>query len=237
MPDPLPRVWSTPVGAGYSGPTVAGDGVYLLDRGLPNDPEQVERVVCVDRATGKEKWVHRYACEYRDVGYDFGPRSSVTVKDSKAFALGMMGHLHCLDAETGELIWAKDLSQHYKIDMPIWGLTSSPLVEDGVVILQAAAPEDGACVVGLDVANGNEIWRAFPDKASYVSPIIVEQAGKRVVVVWTGMRIAGMNAATGDDPGTSQRVLTKCNKCPRAGGGRRGKADVSFGFLRWFQVD
>ena len=26
MPDPLPRVWSAPVGAGYSGPTVAGDG-------------------------------------------------------------------------------------------------------------------------------------------------------------------------------------------------------------------
>ena len=198
MPDPLPRVWSAPVGAGYSGPTVAGDGVYLLDRGLPSDSEPVERVVCVDRATGKQKWVHRYACEYRDVGYDFGPRSSVTVKDGKAFALGMMGHLHCLDAETGELIWAKDLSQHYKIDMPIWGLTSSPLVEDGVVILQAAAPGEGACVVGLDLANGNEIWRAFPDKASYVSPIIVEQDGKRVVVVWTGMRIAGMNAATGD---------------------------------------
>lgn len=211
LPNPLPRVWTARVGAGYSGPTVAGDRVYLLDRGLPDDSEQVERIVCVDRVTGKEKWVHRYSCEYREIGYDFGPRSSVTLVDGKAFSLGMMGHVHCLDAESGKVFWAKDLSKHYKIEMPIWGLTSSPLVEDGVVIFQAAGGPEGACVVGLDIANGNEIWRAFSDKASYVSPIMIEQAGKRVLVIWTGMRIAGMNATTGD---VYWEIPTRPNKMP-----------------------
>ena len=211
LPDQLPRVWSIPVGAGYSGPTVAGDSVYLLDRGAVGDQEQVERIVCVDRATGQEKWVHRYLCEYREVGYDFGPRSSVTITEGKAYALGMMGHLHCLDAATGEVLWQHDLTQKYKVDMPIWGLTTSPLVEDGVVLVQVAAMDDGACVVGFDAETGAEKWRAFSDKASYVSPIMIDQSGKRVAVVWTGQRIAGMNAATGE---VYWEVPTKPSKMP-----------------------
>lgn len=194
---PLPRVWTAPVGAGYSGPTVAGDGVYLLDRGDPDGGEEVERIVCVDRATGEQKWVHSYPAVYRDVGYAYGPRSSVTIRDGKAWALGTMGHLHCLDADTGEVLWMRDLAEDYRIDMPIWGLAASPLVEGDTLVVQVAAPADEACVVGFDAASGEEKWRAFADKGSYVSPIVVEQAGQRVVVAWTGQRIAGLEAATG----------------------------------------
>ncbi len=211
LSDPLPRVWSTPVGAGYSGPTVAGNAVFLMDRGVPGSAEEVERVVCVDRATGESKWVHSYPAVYTDVGYAYGPRSSVTVRDGKAYALGMMGHLHCLDAGTGEVIWQKDLRQSYSIDMPIWGLTCSPLVEGSSVIVQVSAPKDGATVVAFDVESGKEIWRAFDDKGSYVSPIVIEQAGERVVVVWTGNRIAGMKAATGS---VHWELPTKPNKMP-----------------------
>ncbi|MEM9280864.1 MAG: PQQ-binding-like beta-propeller repeat protein [Verrucomicrobiota bacterium] len=211
MPSPLARVWSARVGAGYSGPTVAGNGVYVMDRGLPDDSHEVERIVCVDRATGELRWVHSYAASYREVGYGYGPRSSVTIVEGRAYALGTMGHLHCLDAATGEVIWAKALVQDYRIDMPIWGLTASPLVESGVVIVQIGAADDGACVVGFDAGTGEEKWRAFPDKASYVSPIAIEQAGKRVVVVWTGFRIAGMDATSGD---VYWELPTRPNKMP-----------------------
>lgn len=55
LPDPFPRVWSTPVGAGYSGPMVAEDSVFVIDRGEPGGTEQVERVVFLDRATGAQR--------------------------------------------------------------------------------------------------------------------------------------------------------------------------------------
>ena len=195
---PLPRRWSAPVGAGYSGPTVAGDSVFLLDRGVPGSSEEVERVLCFDRETGKPRWTHSYPCTYRDVGYAFGPRSSVTISGGKAYALGMMGHLHCLDAVSGKVVWARDLSKDYQIDMPIWGLTASPLLENGVLVVQVSAPADGAAFVGFDPENGEERWKLFSDKGSYVSPIVVEQAGQRVTVLWSGQRIAGVDAATGN---------------------------------------
>src|SRR6476646_10363579 len=56
----LPVLWRTPVGGGYSGPTVANGRVYLTDRQLaagannPQDPFQrgiikgTERVLCLD---------------------------------------------------------------------------------------------------------------------------------------------------------------------------------------------
>ncbi len=192
--DSLERVWSAPVAAGYSGPTAAGDGVFVMDR----PDEETERVVCVDRKSGKSKWIHAYESRYTDVGYGYGPRACVTIADGRAYSLGTMGHLHCLDAETGAVVWARDLRADYEVDMPIWGLTNSPLVEGDHVILQASAPADGATVVALDRNTGEEKWRAFDDKASYVAPVMIEQGGTRVLVAWTGERIAGMNAASGE---------------------------------------
>lgn len=197
LADPLPRRWSVPVGAGYSGPTVAGGSVFLMDRGPAGSDTEVERILCVDRTNGEPRWAHVYPSVYRDVGYAYGPRASVTVADGKAFALGMMGHLHCLDAESGRVLWAKDLAENYAIDMPIWGLTASPLLEGGVLIVQVSAPKDGATFVGFDPETGEEKWRQLSDKGSYVSPIVIEQAGKRVVVAWSGERIAGIEATTG----------------------------------------
>lgn len=211
LSDPLPRVWSTPVGAGYSGPTVAGNAVYLMDRGVSGSTDEIERVVCVDRATGEPKWFHTYPAVYSDVGYAYGPRSSVTVRDGKAYSLGMMGHLHCLDAETGQVVWQKSLTEGYRIDMPIWGLTCSPLVENGSVIVQVSAPADEATIAAFNVETGEEIWRLFDDKGSYVSPVLIEQVGERVVVVWTGRRIAGVDAATGV---VHWEVPTEPNKMP-----------------------
>ncbi|MDF1859437.1 MAG: PQQ-binding-like beta-propeller repeat protein [Verrucomicrobiales bacterium] len=231
MANPLPRVWSTPVGAGYSGPTVSGDSVYLMDRGAPGDATEVERIVCVDRTTGKPKWIHSYPCVYSDVGYAVGPRSSVTIRDGRAWALGMMGHLHCLDAASGQVIWAKDLAKDYKIDMPIWGLTASPLVEGGTLVAQISAGPDEACVVGLDPATGAEKWKLFSDKGSYVSPVVIDQAGKRVTIVWTGERIAGIDAATGT---LYWEVPTKPNKMPINVPGPAFNADHTKMFLSVF---
>lgn len=120
MPHPLPRVWTAEVSAGYSGPTVAGDSVYVMDRGGPGDEKSnLERVVCVNRETGDLRWVFPYEAPYTDVGYAYGPRSSVTVVDGKTYSLGVMGHLNCLDAKTGTAVWSKDLRADYNVDMPI----------------------------------------------------------------------------------------------------------------------
>jgi outer membrane protein assembly factor BamB len=231
LPDPLPRVWSAPVGAGYGGPTVAGEGVYLMDRGEPGGGEEVERVVCVDRASGTSKWVHSYSCAYRGIDYAYGPRTSVNVREGVAFALGMMGQLHALDAASGAVLWTRDLASDYRIDMPIWGLSASPLLEGGVLVVQVSAPQDGACFVGFDAKTGEERWRALADKGSYVSPEIIEQAGRRVLLAWSGQRLAGLDPAVGT---VLWEIPTPPNKMPINVPGPALNADATKIFLSVF---
>jgi hypothetical protein len=54
-----------------------------------------------------------------------------------------------------------------------------------------------ACIVALDAVTGEERWTALGDRAAYSSPIVMDQAGRRVVVCWTGDRIAGLAAESG----------------------------------------
>ena len=191
----IEHAWRAEVSNGYSGPTVADGRVYLTDRVV--EPEEVERVLCFDAATGEALWTHAYETTYRSVGYRDGPRTSVTIADGRAYAFGTMGHFRALDAVTGELLWKKDPGVDYDIPMPSFGMCAAPIVVGDKVIVQMGARE-GACIVAMDTRTGVERWRALDDRASYSAPILIEQGGQPVLVCWTGGHIAGLNPGTGE---------------------------------------
>ncbi len=194
LPGPsIPLRWRAPISSGYTGPTVAGGRVYVMDRRTA--PKEVERVLCFDWKTGRELWTHTYDCAY-EVSYAAGPRASVSIDDGRAYALGTMGHFHCYDAAGGKVLWAKDLRAEYRARVPIWGIAAAPLVDGNLVILQAGGA-GGACMVALDKKTGAEKWRALDDRPSYSAPIVIEQAGRRLLVVWTGDNVVGLDPASG----------------------------------------
>ncbi|GAB4466214.1 MAG: PQQ-like beta-propeller repeat protein [Armatimonadaceae bacterium] len=186
--------WRVPISNGYSGPTVAEGRVYITDR--VTEPKEVERVHCFDWKTGKQVWSFTYDCPYVGVSFPNGPRASVTIHDGKAYSLGSMGNLYCFDAATGKVLWNKDLNTEYKIRLPDWGIAASPLIEGENVIVFISGSND-SCVVALDRKTGAEKWKALPDRASYSSPIVINQAGKRVLICWTAERVVGMDPQTG----------------------------------------
>ena len=186
--------WRAPISSGYTGPTVADGRVYVMD--LQAEPVEAERVHCFDWQTGEKLWTQRYECPYRDVHYPAGPRASVSIDDGRAYALGTKGHFHCYDAATGEVLWKTDFDAEYQSRIPQWGIAASPLVDGNLVILQIGG-SGGACIVALDKKTGEEVWRALDDRASYSAPIIIEQAGRRVLVCWTGNHVAGLDPASG----------------------------------------
>ncbi|MGD8500422.1 MAG: PQQ-like beta-propeller repeat protein, partial [Phycisphaerales bacterium] len=104
-------------------------------------------------------------------------------------------HLFCFDAADGSVLWAKDLRKEYKIRMPIWGIAASPSIEDDLVIV--LIDSENACLVAFNRVTGKEVWRALSDRAGYSAPIVIEQAGKRVLVCWTGERVVGLDPSTG----------------------------------------
>lgn len=191
---PLKVKWRAEISSGYSGPTVADGRVFVTD--FVKSHRDRERVLCFDAMTGKKLWSHEYDCQYRGIGYPAGPRASVTIDGSRAYALGAMGYIHCLEVSSGRVIWKRDLNKEYDIKIPTWGIAAAPLVENNLIILQIGG-RNGACIVGLDKLTGREIWRALDDAASYSAPIIIRQAGKRVVVVWAGQQVVGLDPVTG----------------------------------------
>jgi outer membrane protein assembly factor BamB len=185
--------WRTDIASGYSGPTVANGKVYVTDR--LTKPKQVERVHCVDEKTGKPLWSYAYDCPYRNVGYEAGPRASVLIDEGRAYSLGAMGNLFCFDAAKGDVLWQKDLNIEYQIEMPIWGIAASPVIEGDLIIVQLGGKD--ACLAAFDKKTGKEKWHALSDRASYSAPIVIDQAGQRVLVCWTGDRVVGLDPQSG----------------------------------------
>ena len=193
-----PRItlrWSKPISGGYSGPTVAQNRVYVTDRVA--EPDDVERVHCFRWTDGRQLWSHTYRADYAKISYRAGPRAAVSIDDGRAYCLGSLGHFFCLEAATGKVLWKKDPVMDFKVRLPTWGISAAPLVERDLVILQIGG-EDGACIVALDKITGRRRWAALDDPPSYSAPIVIDQAGRRVLVCWTGTRVVGLDAATGE---------------------------------------
>ena len=110
-PEGPPVRWRTAIGAGFSGPAIAGGRVFLMDRAVEegasagvkirwdyrDKTQGQERVLCLDEATGKVLWRHAYPCAY-ETAYGFGPRATPTVCGDRVYALGAMGDLWCLES-------------------------------------------------------------------------------------------------------------------------------------------
>ncbi len=193
--DTIKKKWSVEIGSGYSGPTVSNGKVYVTD--LQTKPNQTEGVLCFDEQTGGKIWEFRYDCIYEGVGYPAGPRASVVINDGKAYSLGTMGNLFCFNAETGKVLWQKDLNKEYEINMPIWGIAATPLIVDDKIIVHVSGSKNG-CVVAFNKNTGNEIWRNLDDRAGYSAPILIEKNGVKVVVNWTEHSLSGLNPESGE---------------------------------------
>jgi outer membrane protein assembly factor BamB len=190
----LPLQWRAALGSGYCGPTVAEGRVFVMDRMLK--PARQERILCFDAGTGTPLWAYAYDCVYERIQYEAGPRASVTIDSGRAYSLGTMGHLHCLDAKTGKVLWSHDCRKEYAARVPVWGIAAAPLVEGDLVIIMIGG-KDNACLMAFDKATGQEKWRALDDGVSYSAPIVIEQAKQRVLVCITDRRIVGLEPRTG----------------------------------------
>jgi outer membrane protein assembly factor BamB len=193
VPEKWPRMlkeeWNVAVGEGYSSPVVVGGNVYVFTRQKEN-----EVVWCFDVASGKEVW----RSEPYGAPYTAGPgapgdkktRSTPAVAGGRVFTLGVSEVLSCLDARTGKLYWRK-VSKGY----PVYGASASPLVADGLCILQVGK----GGLTAFDVATGEVKW-CYDDAIggpAYGSPILVDMAGQRQLVTVTQNQFLGIAAATG----------------------------------------
>ena len=191
----LERVWQYEIGGGYGGIAAAGQHVYVMDR--QEDPVEVERILCFNGVNGQLLWSHSYPADYSNVSYGNGPRSTPTVYHGLVYTLGAVGHLYCLDADSGRVIWSKDLVTDCRAQVPIWGLSASPLIFQDVVIVHPGAQPNG-CYVAFDLKSGEERWRCLRDAAAYATPLLIHVGDAPQLVCWTPNNIHGVDPRAGE---------------------------------------
>jgi outer membrane protein assembly factor BamB len=190
--------WRAPVGYGWSSPVVAQGRVYLTDSKLER-PKAWERVHCFDENTGKPLWSHSEDVSYPDWIFDpnqrSGPRATPIVQAGKVYTVGATGHLCCLDALGGAVVWKKSLMNDYGLE-EFSGITPSPLIESDLLILVIGG-KPNACVIALDKNSGKEVWTALADPWTYSSPIVVSAGRRRQLIVWTREAVTALDPAAG----------------------------------------
>src|SRR5215510_1804209 len=186
----LPIVWKQPVGVGHASFVVADGKAYTIEQ-----RRSQEVVAAYDINTGRELWTQKWNAEYTDSTGD-GPRATPTWDNGRIYALGATGELRCLDANSGAVIWGKNILSDNGADNLMWAMAAAPLiVDDKVIVLPGGT--SGKSVVAYNKNNGAPVWRVLNDTQAYVSPMLVELAGRRQVVVVSASRVVGLAPENG----------------------------------------
>ena len=190
-PDQGPtELWRFALGDGYSGISVADDRVYT-QFGDGDD----ELAVSLDAATGREIWRVR-TDENRPDGQGGGPRSTPTVDGDVVYVLTARGKLWALNTANGGLIWEVDLVREYGARVPQWGVSTSPVVEGELLLLDAGGRSDHG-LIALDRSSGELRWSSQSDKAGYSTPVGVTISGVRQVLFFTATALVAVSPEDG----------------------------------------
>ena len=194
------RLWSRPLGEGYSSILADGDLLVTMYR---RDDEEV--VVALDAATGATRWEHAYRAPLVHNGYfdvwlnsaGPGPYATPLIVGDTVFAVGVDGLFHALDKRTGDLRWAHDLAAAFEVE-EYNAFASSPIAYGQTVIQPLGGSGHG--VVAFDRETGATAWRSPAIDLGPGSPLLIEVDGQDQLVV------VGQQELVGLDPGDGRRL-------------------------------
>lgn len=145
--------WKVPLpGAGNSTPIVWGERVFLTQA---TEDGKRRALMCFDRDTGRTLWEQATAYDRKERTHETNPQCSQSAVTDGELVVAWHGSagVFAYDLDGREL-WRKDLGTFEHI----WGLGSSPVLYENLVILNAG-PGLRAFVVALDKRTGEEVWR------------------------------------------------------------------------------
>ena len=188
--------WKTEVGGGHSSMTIARGRLFTLEQ-----CSEGEAVTAYNLTDGKGLWRHVYDGLFNDqwaMG-GAGPRTTPTWDDGRLFTMGAEGQLHCLEANTGKVVWQKNIFENFGTRNLPFGTCASPLVAGGRLIITAGARAGTAkdTVFALDKQTGEILWRAAAENQAYMSPMTATLAGREQLLLCAGREIQGLSLEDG----------------------------------------
>ncbi len=187
-----PRLlWKTDgLGRGWSSPIVVGERIYIT--GDVGD-DLVIFALDLDgnlqwRMTNGSSWTGAYP----------GARATCAYSEGRIYHLNAHGRAACLDATTGEELWAVDVLERFGSRNITWAISECLLVDGPRLIVTPCGEK--ALMAALDKKTGATAWTTEPlpkDRASYCSPVLFRHAGRRIVAGCSSAHGFGVDADTG----------------------------------------
>lgn len=186
------ELWSLEVGEGYAGAAVLNGMVYILDYDKAN---RADAVRCLSLDDGGEIW--RYSYPVKVKRYHGMSRTVPAVTGKYIVTLGPKAHVTCLDSQTGEFLWMKNLVGEFSATVPEWYAAQCPLIDNGRAII---ATGGDALLIAVDCATGEVVWKS-PNplgwKMTHSSIMPAELGGKRMYIYLGSGGVAGISAEDG----------------------------------------
>lgn len=180
-------LWKASLGPGFASMAVRSGRVYAT-----GNVQDQDVVYCLDAVTGKEVWRQSYPCPLFAKSHEGGPCATPTLEGDALYVFSKNGDALRMDANTGRVVWHKNLVKDLGLKNLTWYFSGSPLIVDDLVILNA-----GKSGVALRKADGRVAWQSGTDPGGYASPVPYEAAGRRAAVLFAYREVYGVDAATG----------------------------------------
>ncbi len=191
-------LWSAKgFGQGFSSPVISSDRLFIT-----GDIGADVHLFAID-LSGRVLWKATNGFSWK-TPYP-GARATPAYSAGRVYHQNAHGRVACFNAENGKEEWAVDLLRRFDGNNITWGLSECLLVDDRAVYATAGGRD--ALVVALDKKTGSLLWKSEPlfdsendkpvENASYVSPILVEFAGRRLLISCSLRHLFCMDADTG----------------------------------------
>ncbi len=181
----------------------AGGAIVVGDQVIATSSQGLDQrriyVTSVHVESGKTLWQQSFVARGRPFSHPYSSNAAPTPASDgqRIFAFYSSNDLVCLDLK-GQLVWYRSLATEFPKAGNDTGMSSSPLVVDGAVVVQIECQGD-SFVAGIDGQSGDLLWRIDrPRKANWSSPAPLTRAdGSKLVVVTSGEDVTGFVARTG----------------------------------------
>jgi outer membrane protein assembly factor BamB len=207
-------MWSTlNLAKGYSSPSFGTSTIYITGNKGDDD------ILFALDMNGKILWQTVIGRAWTQTNPE--SRATPTVEGNKVYTCSGSGDLACIDATTGKIIWTNKASELNKGTFGTWGIAEALLIDGDKVYFSPGGPE--TMTIALNKSTGNVIWKSpgLNDKPGYASPILVNYAGKKMVVNVSLGHVFAVDASNGQilwkvahelssDPNMRQFELIKC---------------------------
>lgn len=188
---PPKLLWKRPMGAAWSGFAVRGAVAVTQEQ---NGEDEV--VNCYAVRTGELLWAHRDPAHYKTTIAGEGPRATPTIALNRVFTFGATGILNCFDLTTGQLVWMRDVLKDHQGKAGEWGVSCSPLVANGRVIVTTCGDKNHS-LAAYDIDHGELVWSNGADDSSYSSPSLETLGAVAQILAFNAHSVSGHDPATG----------------------------------------